>query len=69
MMGEGMKPSCKWWLQLDSQMGKDEEGGKGEWGLGPGASPGVGDDGDSDQFCELVLGTRLCAQCWEYRDE
>ena len=39
------------------------------WGLWSGAGRGLGDDGGLDQGYELVLGMRLCAQCWEYRGE
>ena len=66
-MGEG---TCSWWLQLDSKLRKKHmDGGEDEWGLGPGSSHGLGDDGALDQCYELVLGMRLCAQCWEYRGE
>lgn len=41
----------------------------GGWGLWSGAGHGLGDDGGLDQGYELVLGMRLCAQCWEYRGE
>ena len=57
-------------LQLDSKLRKKYmEGGEDGWGLGPGSGHGLGDDQGLDQCYELVLGMRLCAQCWEHRGE
>ena len=70
MIEESTSPTHRWWLQLDPERGKKyTEDGKDGWGLGPGEGHGVEDDGGSDQFCELVLGMRPCAQSWEHRGE